>query len=156
MKVESEEILKLKNDLLKAKEIIENQNNKIKQLESQLSESKKKNGKYENELKSKSQEIDELKDKLNKLTLEKKPISRNQIMCVFFTSIDQKINRAIPCIDSDLFAQVEENLYKEYPEYRETNNTFLANGKQILRFKTIRDNKIGNGVPIILYTPGFD
>ena len=43
MKVESEEILKLKNDLLKAKEIIENQNNKIKQLESQLSESKKKN-----------------------------------------------------------------------------------------------------------------
>jgi len=74
-------------------------------------------------------------------------------MCVFFTSTDQKVNRAIPCIDSDLFAEVEEKLYKEYPEYRETNNCFLANGKQILRFKTIGDNKIGNGVPIILYTP---
>ena len=73
--------------------------------------------------------------------------------CVFFTSVDQTINYPIPCIDSDIFAEVEEKLYKEYPEYRETNNCFIANGKEVLRFKSIADNKIGNGMPVILYEP---
>jgi len=45
---------------------------------------------------------------------------------------------------------VEEKLYQEYPEYRETNNTFLAQGKIILRFKTIDQNNIGTGKPVIL------
>ena len=72
---------------------------------------------------------------------------------VYFTSIDQKINLAIPCIKTDIFAQIEEKLYKQYPEYRETNNYFIANGKIILRFKTIEDNKIGNGLPIMLCQP---
>ena len=30
---------------------------------------------------------------------------------------------------------------------------FLANGKEILRFKTINDNKIGTGKPIVLVKP---
>ena len=80
-------------------------------------------------------------------------INRKHITCVYFTSMDQKINLPIPCIKTDIFAQIEEKLYKEYPEYRETNNYFLANGKQILRFKTIEDNKIGNGLPVILNKP---
>ena len=73
--------------------------------------------------------------------------------CVFFTSTDQKIHFPIPCIGSDIFAEVEEKLYKEYPEYRETNNCFIYNGKEILRFKSISDNKIGDGMPVILYEP---
>ena len=79
--------------------------------------------------------------------------NRKQITCVYFTSIDQKINLPIPCIKTDIFAQIEEKLYKEYPEYRETNNYFLFNGKQILRFKSIEDNKIDSGFPVILYKP---
>ena len=47
----------------------------------------------------------------------------------------------------------EEKLYKEYPEYRETNNRFLANGSEVLRFKTINENKIGSGKPIMLIKP---
>ena len=80
-------------------------------------------------------------------------INRKQMICVNFTSMDQKINLAIPCIKTDIFAEIEEKLYKEYPEYRETNNYFLFNGKQILRFKSIEDNKIGSGFPVILYKP---
>ncbi len=77
--------------------------------------------------------------------------NRKQITSVYFTSIDQKINLPIPCIKTDIFAQIEEKLYQKYPEYRETNNYFLYNGKQILRFKSIEDNKIGNEFPVILY-----
>ena len=68
-------------------------------------------------------------------------------------SSDQKIFYAIPCSGNSIFAEIEEILYKEYPEYRETNNTFLANGKEILRFKSINDNQIGTGKPIMLVAP---
>ena len=67
--------------------------------------------------------------------------------------MDQAIHYSIPCIGSDTFAEVEEKLYKQFPEYRETNNYFVANGKEILRFKTISENNIKNGFPIMLLTP---
>ena len=105
----------------------------------------------------KNKEIDELKKKSENIDLninmDDQLFNRNQIMCVNFTSMDQKINIAIPCIKTDVFAQIEEKLYKEYPEYRETNNYFLSDGKQILRFKTIEENKIGNGLPVMLFKP---
>ena len=151
---EKEEIIKLKNDLIKANKIIEDQNKKIKQLEYQLNN---KNETYENKLRLKDKKIDELNKKLENLIINSNMsdqlINRKQMICVNFTSMDQKINLAIPCIKADIFAEIEEKLYKEYPEYRETNNYFIANGKQILRFKTIEDNKIGNGLPVILYKP---
>ena len=59
----------------------------------------------------------------------------------------------MPCSGNSTFAEVEELLYREYPEYRETNNIFLANGKEILRFKTINDNNVGTGRPVMLTIP---
>jgi hypothetical protein len=73
--------------------------------------------------------------------------------CIYFTSTDQKVNLPIPCLKTDTFAEVEEKLYKEFPEYRETNNSFISNGTQILRFKTIEENKIKNNTPVILMVP---
>ena len=56
-------------------------------------------------------------------------INRNQLLCINFTSNDHKINYAIPCIDTDTFAEVEEKLYLEFPDYKETNNCFQVNGR---------------------------
>ena len=148
----NEEIIKLKDDLKKAQEIIQQQKNRIIELENKLSIN---NNNYniieslKNNIKLKDKEINELKSKLN---INKK-IDREQMMCVYFTSMDQKINYPIPCINTDIFAEVEEKLYKQYPEYRETNNYFISNGNQILRFKTIGENNIGNGLPVILNVP---
>ena len=75
------------------------------------------------------------------------------MMCVYFTSFDQKIHYPIPCIKTDKFEEIEEKLYKEYPEYRDTNNYFISNGKQISRFKTIEENNIKSGLPVILNNP---
>jgi len=80
-------------------------------------------------------------------------ISQNQIKCVAFKSSDNKLFFGVPCSGENIFAEVEEKLYKEYPEYRETNNSFYYEGKEILRFKTINDNHIGNGRPITLVKP---
>ena len=41
-------------------------------------------------------------------------------------------------------------MYEEYPEYKETDNYFLANGNRVKRFKTVKENKIKNGRPVIL------
>jgi len=75
------------------------------------------------------------------------------IISVNFTSTDQKINYSFPCAKNEIFAVIEEKLYKEYPEYRETNNYFVQKGQQILRFKTLEENKINPGFPILLIKP---
>ena len=91
---------------------------------------------------------------MNKNIIKKNEyVKRDDIVVVNFSSMDQKINFAIPSIGTNIFAEIEEKLYQEFPEYRETNNFFLFNGKEILRFKTINENKIKSGRPIILLKP---
>ena len=118
------QINNLKNDII-------NKNNKINQLEQQI----------------KNMNLNNVRNNLNN------QINREDIKVVNFISSEQNLFYAISCSGNDTFAEVEEKLYKEYPEYRETNNTFLANGKEILRFKTINDNKIGTGKPVMLLKP---
>lgn len=103
----------------------------------------------------KDEEIHFLKEN-NQNSKEKKFISLDQMTCIYFTSIDQRINFPIPCIKSDVFAEIEEKLYQEYPQYRETNNYFVVNGTQILRFKTVEENKISNNMPVMLIVPEKD
>ena len=67
--------------------------------------------------------------------------------------LPQRIHFAVACIKSNIFAEIEEKLYKQYPAFRETNNTFLVNGTIVLRFKTIAENKIDNGFPVTLMIP---
>ena len=59
----------------------------------------------------------------------------------------------MPCLSSNTFAEVEEKLYKKFPVYRNTNNNFIANGNVVLRFKTVGENNIGNGLPVTLIVP---
>ena len=78
----------------------------------------------------------------------------DDIIVINFISGNQQImNYGVPCTKDNTFAEIEEKLYQEYPKYRETNNTFLANGSEVLRFKTIAENKIGNGLPVTLNVP---
>ena len=153
--VNSNEILNLKNQLNYA-------NNKIIQLESKINELESiKNNNFnliqslQNTINQKDKELMRLKMELqNKNIINNKQLfSLDQMICVNFVSMDARIHYAIPCVGNNIFAEVEEKLYKKYPEYRETNNIFLANGKQVLRFKTIDENNIGNGLPITLVVP---
>ena len=151
------EIINLKNELNKANNIIEQQKLTINNLQNQLFNKNNNNliqiQSLQNIIYQKEQEINILKSQLNNNINNKKLIRKDQMMVVNFISMDQRVHYAVPCIYNNTFAEVEENLYKQYPEYRETNNRFLANGKEILRFKTIRENNIGNGFPVTLVIP---
>ena len=152
----------LKNELNKANKIIENQKSKIKELESIISKLKN-NNEYisiiknlENEIRNKDNELNKLKNDLN--YANKNPnmikIERDQLMSVNFQH--PKYNYSVGCLNMDTFAEVEEKFYKEYPELRNTNNIFLVGGREVLRFKTIKENNIKNGYPVLMQIPDID
>ena len=150
-------ILELQNELNKANKIIEQQKYTITNLQNQLNNLNNSNNYnniqyYQNIINQKEQEINNLKLELQN-TQNKIYVDLNKIMTVNFISTDSKLHFAVPCVDTNTFAEVEEKLYKQFPEYRETNNTFMANGGQVLRFKTIKENKIGNGLPVTMVIP---
>ena len=139
--------MNLKNELDKANKIIEQQKITINKLKNQLNN-------INNNIKSNQNIINQKEQELQNINSQNRQyIDINKIMTVNFISMDQKLHFAVPCIDINTFAEVEEKLYKQFPEYRETNNSFLANGQQVLRFKTIRQNNIGNGFPVTMVIP---
>ena len=142
---------KLVNDLQKANKIIANLQNQhnaeIKNITN-------------NEIKKLKDEINQKENQINKLKIElqkeknktnKKMIDYNDMIAINFISTDQKINKfPISCVKTDRFAEIEEKLYQEFEEFRETNNTFIVNGTTVLRFKKMSENNIKNGDTIQL------
>ena len=85
----------------------------------------------------------ELLSKLDELK-NKKPIAVN------FISLTPSIQYPIACYDTDKFSKLENELYKEYPELKNKNIYFLANGITINRTSTIKENNIKGGSQIII------
>ena len=77
-------------------------------------------------------------------------VNLNDIIAVSFKSNDGKVDLALPIHKSELFVKLEEKLYENYPEYKNTNNDFFFNGREIKRFETIQENCIRNSDKIIL------
>ena len=156
----SNEMNNLKNELSKAKKIIEQQKLTIDELQNKLNNNtniinnlNNTINNYQNIINQKDIELNNFKAQLNNNNIIKKNVDFDDIMCVNFISSDQNVHYAATCLKTNTFAEIEEKLYKQYPQYRETNNSFIANGTQVLRFKTIAENKIGNGLPVTLIVP---
>ena len=130
-------------------------------LNNQISELKNENSNLKNEIinlkktiKLKEEENEELKSRIdiliNKSENKPKFVDFDKIKIIQFISMDHSVICPIKCLSTDIFAEVEEKLYKIYPEYRNTDNYFLYHGTKILRFKKIMENKIENGAVIQL------
>ena len=119
-----------------SKDIIQENNNTIKQLN--------------NLIVTKDNIIEDLQNQLKNNNKKDNLVNFDNILFIHFISLDQKINCGIKCLKTDTFAEVEEKLYQKYEEYRETNNNFITNGKVVLRFKKICENNIKDGDKIQL------
>ena len=148
--------------------LIDNKNNNINQIANIIQDKKSNNEeliqklqKENNSLKDentnlkkcmqlKEEENKKLKERIDNLISKKEPnlVDFDNIIVVLFLSMDHSVMHPIKCLPSDTFADVEEKLYKIIPEYRETNNAFQVDGRNILRFKTIAENNIQNGHPV--------
>ena len=156
----SNEINNLRNELSKAKKIIEQQKLTINDLQNKLNNNttiinnlNNTINNYQNIINQKDVELNNFRAQLNNNINIQKNVNFDDIMCVNFISSDQNVHYAASCLKTNTFAEIEEKLYKQYPQYRETNNSFIANGTQVLRFKTIAENKIGNGLQVTLIVP---
>ena len=151
----------LKNDLNSKIRVIEEQKILINKWQNQFNNINN-NMTYETILKQKENEIIKLKNELNiknedlnqlKLKIFDKFIDKNKnenSFAIFFMSVDQSIHFPISCNDNDSIVKLEEELYNEYPNYKEFNTFLTVNGKTIKRFKTIKENGIKKGNAIIV------
>ena len=138
------EIAKLKKDLKKANQIISGFQNQNQAQKINNNEIKK----LKAEIILKDNEINQLKIELQneKNKNDQNMVDFNNIIAINFTSTDKIINNfPISCLKTNVFAEIEEKLYKKYPEFRETNNTLIVNGEPVLRFKTMGENRIKSG-----------
>ena len=161
------EINNLKNELSKANKIIEQQQSIINDLQNKLNNYNTTINNYKTQIDNlqsiiiqKDLELNNLRNQLNNKNSHnvnnlpnKFNVDYDEMMSINFISTDSNLHYSLPCIKSDIFAHIEEKLYKQFPKYKETNNTFLVNGTTVLRFKTIGENKIENGLPVTLVVP---
>ena len=147
---QSEDIKKLineKNKIIteqkeKEKELIK----KLEKLENNDNEFSKKVNELMEEISQKNSEIKELHS-----YIPFKLAPGEKLMTVIFISDDQWIHYAIICKNTEKFKDLESRLYDAYPDYSESDNYFLANGRKIARFKDLDYNQIKNSDIITLY-----
>ena len=105
------------------------------------------------EIKTKSS-TDKLNDAKNKINNDDSNLENckpgEKIIVAHFKSIDQLVDWAIPCKNTDLFERIEEKLFNEYPQYKKSNTFFTAGGKLVERNKTMSENNIKTGIKILL------
>ena len=156
LKIENDKLKKenkkLNEDLFKLNKILsqmQNQNNiidnnEIKKLKDEIII-------LNNKLIAKDNEINDLKNNIKNNIIEKHKVNLEDIMVINFVSQDSTVNRGIKCLPTDIFAEVEEKLYKIFDELRNTNNMFIVNARPILRFKKLVENNIKDGDVIQLF-----
>ena len=120
------------------------------QLENEKNKFKEKIITLEKELNNKNSEINDYIIQIKKLNEDKNEIisinpGEKILSILFITQGNQDIsNYSMACKDTDLFVKLEERLYNDYPNYKNHENYFMVNTRRILRFKTLKENKIKN------------
>ena len=178
--IESERQSNIKNQkIIKLTEELNNERQKNMNLINQLNLEKQKNVSLTKQLNSYKNQVEQLNSKINSLnkTLDSKNLEiknltnyynnelkklsqstsslefckpGEKIMAIQFITTDEKVNLALPCKNTDIFARLEEQLFNEYPDYKNVNTYFTVDGKIIESKKTMEENNIKNTDAILL------
>ena len=143
------EIKKLKEQLAKGQNIIENQKKEIEELKYKVTLTKSEGMTQINSLMKIIEEKDQL---IEKLKSKPKKINFSDVIAVEFKSIDSQIDFPMACLATENFVKIEERLYQEYPELRRNNNYFICRGNIVNRFLSIKENGIKSGDIIMIMT----
>ena len=125
--------------------------------------------KYENSInidpKNKMSVVEALLSKDNEIKELRKKLARfpfileegEKLMHINITNSDYNIqNYSIICKNSDVFNQLENKLYEEFPVLKNIQTYFIFNGKIIEKYKTLEENKIKDNAVIILFKTDVD
>ena len=104
-----------------------------------------------NNLNQKEQELSQLNNKLLSNSNQFKTDSENKYgFGITFISNSQDFIYPIVCNKKEPISRLEEELYNEYPKYKEFNTYLTCNGIVLKRFKTVGENNIKKGDAIIV------
>ena len=94
----------------------------------------------------KNQEIIQLNSRINNNSNGMIVMPGDKVIGIGFISVNQKIQNYIRAFkDTEIIARIEENLYNEYPEFKEKETYLMVRANKIKRFKTLKENNIRNG-----------
>ena len=94
----------------------------------------------------KNQEISQLYMRINNNSNGVKFMPGDNIISIGFISVNQKIqnyNRAYK--NTEIISRIEEELYNEYPEFKEKETYLMLNANKMKRFKSLKENNVKNG-----------
>ena len=123
--------------------------NKINELNSKINNQiDPNNSNNHNKMLELYEKIEILQEKLKRFPfiLEK----NEKLMSIILSSVDEKIHFSIICKNTDTINKLEAELYREYPQFSETDNYFMCKGKVLNKFHTFESDKIKNGDVIIV------
>ena len=91
---------------------------------------------------------------LNQLLLSKFNViignNNEKHIFIIFSTTDLSIQHLVPCYISDIFTTVEEKLYDKYPDLKNKQTYFTANGITINKSDTLEKNNIKNSTSILI------
>ena len=144
------EINQYKNEISELKKQLKEKDDEISELKKQLKEEHKRL-----EDNKKNLENDELRQ--NKILLKNTLGPGEKILVIYFNRTGKQIleKPKYSCKNTELFVRLEERFYKEFPEFKEYDLSFIVNGKRIKRFKTIEENQIRNNDTINIFANNY-
>ena len=146
----NKETREYKEEISDTKEITV-EDKEIDELRKQLNEETNKNKILEDKIKDLNNTINKLKQDKNDII--KKCENEKLISVLFMTKGTYDIfNYSMACRPTDLFANLEARLYKDFPQYRNIKKYFMVNNNRISESKTLEKNKIKNNDIISIFT----
>ena len=152
IKQQKETILGLQAQLNSINNLNNNNQLVIQNLQSTINIREQELKSLKNKLKYKNEEIDSLKLNNKMISVKGDEIS----FAIKFMSVNQDMDYPIMCKTSDSVVKIEEQVYNEFPKYKDYITYLTVNGREIKRFKTIEENEIHKGNTIMVNIYDFD
>ena len=95
-----------------------------------------------------TKKIDSLNEKLRRypVILEE----NEKLISIIFASSNQTKHYSMICKNTDTISDLEKKLYKEFPDFIDSDNLFLCKGTVLNKFKSFESYKIKNGDIILV------
>ena len=141
------EISDLKKQLNNKNAIIEKLNTKIEALENKLNSIIKKYKEkaslikdLQNNINKKDQELQQLQSQLNTSYISK---NGNKFgFPIKLQATNNEFDLPMICNENDLISRIEEELYNQYPKFKDYHTYLICKGTILKRFKTVKENNI--------------
>jgi len=137
-------------------QIINNLQNELNNLKISYNNSQSLIKQLQNKLNQKEKELSQLKDKLLSNLLSntnqiKNDSDNKNSFAITFRANNQDFIYPIICNKNQSISRLEEELYNEYPKYKDLNTYLMCNGAVLKRFKTVGENNIKKGDAIVVH-----